>query len=916
MDIIRIILVAAILTIPLLLPSVAVADEDDCWEDPWMRTFCEMERKKRIKAQMDTENTGNSNPQPAWVKLCYLINRKGCFDVDIDGDDSAYMGFWTDNKQHGWGININSDGDVYIGQWREGDREGAGTLILADGTIKKGIWEDDELQKEGRASVNIEKVPSNIGVLINEEKALQSRISSLRSDIFRLIKLYGTEQEKIPEEPEDPSLSSDRVKYSEGIAYTQEANKWSIIKTRIVSKKLKPLFGEIKTTAKELSSVSYNLTQITLKQDALKEEIIAEKKRQAEIARLEKEERERQREIARRKAEEEKERRRLAAAKAREEKERLERIARRKAEEEKERRRIAAAKAAEEKARRERGRLVQTAQRALRKLQLYKGPINGAYDDDTSEAFESWLENSDYSNSSELDIKIVKTLVSDAAAYVKLLADKKLYARLKPKAASLFSDAKAFIKRYPSSPIFLEATMAAAGLQKVLKKESGEELRKQLNAFKGAIGQNKEFIKFRSDLIKERARIIKMAAMLKEKKQAELKAQKIRKQKLAFANMKSELLAYKEFLATKLADSLGKDSSITETLIPIIQDVEAGLKAADPASAAKILGVAKKKIDENDAISEAFDAIAKSFSQKLQQQAKLNEKLIVLKNTTTQTAANIPKAPKRISRKGRKTASNKHGVAVIIGNKNYADRTPPVDYAHNDADAMKGYVINNLGYREGNIIDIRDATQAQMMALFGTKNSHQGKLFNYVRPRKSDVTVFYSGHGTPGLRDKRGYLLPVNADPNLVEINGYPVDILYGNLRKLDAKSVTVYLDACFSGDSPKGMIVRATSGISVKALMPKKVDNLSILTAAQGDQFASWDEDAKMGLFTKNLLLALGGAADGGEFGNGDGRVALGEVKRFLDDEMSYQARRRYNRLQKATVIGNPGTVLSKIAR
>ena len=324
----------------------------------------------------------------------------------------------------------------------------------------------------------------------------------------------------------------------------------------------------------------------------------------------------------------------------------------------------------------------------------------------------------------------------------------------------------------------------------------------------------------------------------------------------------------------------------------------------------------KNKIKENDAIQEAFDNISESFDQKLQQQAKLNRQKLASLSVASVVPAPKLMAPKLIAKRIGNRSINKHGVAVIIGNKNYADRTPPVDYAHNDADAMKEYVINNLGYREGNIIDIRDATQAQMMALFGTKNSHQGKLFNYVRPRKSDVTVFYSGHGTPGLRDKRGYLLPVNADPNLVEINGYPVDVLYGNLRKLDAKSVTVYLDACFSGDSPKGMIVKATSGISVKALMPKKVDNLSILTAAQGDQFASWDEDAKMGLFTKNLLLALGGAADGGEFGNGDGRVALGEVKRFLDDEMSYQARRRYNRSQKATVIGNPGTVLSKVAR
>ncbi len=240
-------------------------------------------------------------------------------------------------------------------------------------------------------------------------------------------------------------------------------------------------------------------------------------------------------------------------------------------------------------------------------------------------------------------------------------------------------------------------------------------------------------------------------------------------------------------------------------------------------------------------------------------------------------------------------------------------QTPQVEFSHNDADAIKEFVINKLGYRKGNIIDLRDATQAQMMAIFGTKDSYEGKLFGWVRPGKSDVTVFYSGHGAPGLKDKRGYLLPVDADPNLVEINGYPVDVLYKNLAKIDAKSITVYLDACFSGDSPKGMIVRATSGISVVAKLPTKKARLTVLTAAQADQFASWDEDAKMGLFTKNLLVALNGAADREDYGNGDGVVTVGEVQKYLDDEMSYQARRRYNRSQKATVLGDLKTVLVK---
>ena len=196
---------------------------------------------------------------------------------------------------------------------------------------------------------------------------------------------------------------------------------------------------------------------------------------------------------------------------------------------------------------------------------------------------------------------------------------------------------------------------------------------------------------------------------------------------------------------------------------------------------------------------------------------------------------------------------NKFAIAVIVGNKNYTGQTPSADFADNDANSMKRFVTRVLGYREGNIIDLRDATQAQMAAVFGSKDNPKGKLYNWVRPGKSDVTVYYSGHGVPGLKDRRGYLLPVDADPNLVELNGYPVDVLYDNLSKIDAKSMTVYLDACFSGDSPKGMIVRATSGLNVTIRAPTKKRGMIIITAAHGDQFASWDEDAKRGLFTKN---------------------------------------------------------------
>ena len=101
-------------------------------------------------------------------------------------------------------------------------------------------------------------------------------------------------------------------------------------------------------------------------------------------------------------------------------------------------------------------------------------------------------------------------------------------------------------------------------------------------------------------------------------------------------------------------------------------------------------------------------------------------------------------------------AKNKDAVAVIIGNKDYTSRIPAVEFTHRDADAFKVFVTDVLGYPPENIIDLRDATKAQLETAFGNRVTHEGKLWRYLDPRgKSDVMVFYSGHGVPGLRDRK-----------------------------------------------------------------------------------------------------------------------------------------------------------------
>ena len=257
--------------------------------------------------------------------------------------------------------------------------------------------------------------------------------------------------------------------------------------------------------------------------------------------------------------------------------------------------------------------------------------------------------------------------------------------------------------------------------------------------------------------------------------------------------------------------------------------------------------------------------------------------------------------------------ANPYGVAVIIGNRTYrSERVPEVAYAHRDAAAFRGYVLEVLGFDPGNVIDLRDATQAEMEAAFGNERSHEGKLWRYLHPRHgSDVVVFYSGHGVPGLKDGRGYLLPADADPDSAEINGYPIDVLYANLGKLEAaKSARVFLDACFSGDSDQGMLVRSASPVFVQAALPEATaEKLTVLAAASGKEVASWDDEAGHGLFTRHVLDALYGRGDL----DGDGEVTAVEAKTYLDDTMTIAARRRFGRHQTASLNGEVGVVLAR---
>jgi hypothetical protein len=323
--------------------------------------------------------------------------------------------------------------------------------------------------------------------------------------------------------------------------------------------------------------------------------------------------------------------------------------------------------------------------------------------------------------------------------------------------------------------------------------------------------------------------------------------------------------------------------------------------------------IASKKVRRMEppptAVRMGLHKLWKVFEQELGSVIK-NQISLTPEPPTVQSAIKTADSIKHKATATKKSWGNPDAIAVIIGNKNYEGGIPSVDFAHNDALAMKSFLVFTYGVSEDNIIDLRDVTLAQMEEIFGNERTYRGKLWRWVRPKYSGVIVYYSGHGIPGRKDGREYLLPVDGDPNTPEITGYPLELLYRNLGKLEALDMIVFLDTCFSGESPNGPLVKSASGIS---LVQRKVSSppFTVVSASQKDQIASWDEKAQLGLFTKYLLKALKGTADDRQYGNTDNRVTLSEIKTYLDREMTYAARRQWGREQQAAVFGNPENVL-----
>jgi hypothetical protein len=256
--------------------------------------------------------------------------------------------------------------------------------------------------------------------------------------------------------------------------------------------------------------------------------------------------------------------------------------------------------------------------------------------------------------------------------------------------------------------------------------------------------------------------------------------------------------------------------------------------------------------------------------------------------------------------------AGRYDIAVLVGNRNYRrPGVPAVDFAHNDLAIMKRYLVTTMGFDPRNILEERDATKGVFELLFGGHNSYQGQLYDYVRPGKSKVFIYYVGHGAPDRNTGEGYFVPVDSSPDYVAATGYPISTFYANLKKLPAKELVVVLDACFSGRSQNGLLLKNVSpGMLRVKTRAAGLRQGAVMSSAGADQLSAWYPEKSHSLYSYYFFKGLQGEADG----NGDKRITTGEMDRYLSGEVPYWARRLAGNKQQPKMEGKQDIVLATL--
>jgi len=227
--------------------------------------------------------------------------------------------------------------------------------------------------------------------------------------------------------------------------------------------------------------------------------------------------------------------------------------------------------------------------------------------------------------------------------------------------------------------------------------------------------------------------------------------------------------------------------------------------------------------------------------------------------------------------------SNPNALALIVGVANYSKTNADAIYADKDAQQFYDYARMKLGIPAKNIKELLNDKAEYAEIILTTKNW----LRRTSKANKSDIYIYFAGHGLASDDGKDMYLLPYDGRPGLLDKTALLRDELFTNIQQANPRSVTVFLDTCYSGTTRGTDMLIASRPIAIRALKQSIPNNFTVFSAAAGDQTSKPLEEAKHGMFSYFLMKGMEGDADA----NNDNKITAQELHNYVKENVTQQS-------------------------
>ena len=231
----------------------------------------------------------------------------------------------------------------------------------------------------------------------------------------------------------------------------------------------------------------------------------------------------------------------------------------------------------------------------------------------------------------------------------------------------------------------------------------------------------------------------------------------------------------------------------------------------------------------------------------------------------------------------RKAQMNSDAIALIVGVETYSKTVAKAIYAENDAAFFKDYAIEKLGVPSSRVQTLLNASADEPGMLLAVKDW----LLRTAKTNKSDIYIFFAGHGLASDDGRQMYLLPHDGEPRLLSDTAVSRERLFSDIAAANPRSVTVFLDTCYSGTTRGPDMLIASRPIAIRAKEQAVPEGFTVMTAAAGDQTAKPLEEAKHGMFSYFLMKGMEGDADA----NQDNQITAGELHAYVQQNVIQQS-------------------------